>query len=170
MEPMITNEKSLWNRFGWNSWSDITIKDVPSLLGVLPSLSPEIAAKALDVVLSVPKLASEMKRYYSEMLDKAYSTNSQTTSEVNSADRAIIDGLLKLLDKDTLTPEEKREIREDLREYSDRMHSTNTENKNWLERTIESIKQHDRWPLGAAGLLVGGFIGFLAGRNDNSDD
>ena len=131
-------------------------------------MSPDVAAKALDVVLSVPQLASEMKRYFSEMLDKAYVANSQTTSEVNSADRAIIDGLLKLLDKGNLTTEEKKEIRADLREFSSRMHSTNTENKNWFERTIDEAKKHDKWLLVGAGLVVGGFIGFLTGRSGSN--
>ncbi len=168
MESIITSESNLLQKYGWNSWDDITVKDVPSLLQVLPQLSPDVAAKALDVVLSVPQLASEMKRYFSEMLDKAYVANSQTTSEVNSADRAIIDGLLKLLDKGNLTTEEKKEIRADLREFSSRMHSTNTENKNWFERTIDEAKKHDKWLLVGAGLVVGGFIGFLTGRSGSN--
>ena len=168
MGAMITSESNLLQKYGWSSWDDITVKDVPSLLQVLPQLSPDVAAKALDVILSIPRLASEMKRYFSEMLDKAYAANSQTTSEVNSADRAIIDGLLKLLDKENLTAEEKKEIRADLREFSSRMHSTNTENKNWLERTIDAAKKHDTWLLAGAGLLVGGFIGFLTGRSGSN--
>ena len=165
---MITSETSLFQKFGWDSWKDITFKDVPSLLQLLPQLSPEVAAKALDIVLSVPQLASEMKRYYSEMLDKAYAANNQSTSEVNSADRAIIDGLLKQLDRENLTVEENKEIREDLREFSSRMHSTNTENKSWFERTMDEVKKHDKWLLTAAGLVVGGFIGFLTGRSGNN--
>ena len=168
MGSMITSETSLFQKFGWNSWKDITFKDVPSLLQLLPQLSPEVAAKSLDVVLSVPRLTSEMKRYYSEMLDKAYAANNQTTAEVNSADRAIIDGLLRQLDRENIPAEERKDIREDLREFSSRMHSTNTENKNWFERTMDEVKKYDKWLLTAAGLVVVGFIGILTGKSGDN--
>ena len=77
------------------------------------------------------------------------------------ADQEIIKSLIKQLDRDDLSADERREIRQDLKELSDRLHSSGSENRNWISHVAEFAQNHDNVLLAAAGVIVGGFLGIF---------
>ena len=158
------SENRLLRRLNCTSWDELTPDRIPSLLQLLPYMKPEVADKAMDVVLSVPNLTREMKHYSQQLLNESLQSNSEMKGAVAETDRQIITGLLKQLDRQDLTSEERKEIREDIKELSEQMHTSDTENKSWISHLIDTAQNHDSLLLTAAGVVVGAFLGVFAGR------
>lgn len=151
------NEIEILAELGKTTLQQITSGDVPAILQMLPNMTPEVAKKAFDVILSYPQTAIELSKCLQQTINQGFVVDGDVTKTVNDADRAIIEGLLKQLDRPDLSVDERREIRNDLLEYSKRMHETNTEEKNFIERVIDSVKEHQGW-LWSGVLFLGGLI------------
>ena len=156
-------EESVLEKLGCIRWSDLTKDKVPTLMELLPFMEPRIADKALDVVLSVPELAKQLKEYSQQMLGESLKMNNEITRASAIADQEIIKSLIMQLDRDDLSADERREIRQDLKELSDRLHSSGSENRNWISHVAEFAQNHDNVLLAAAGVIVGGFLGIFIG-------
>ena len=162
------DEREMLAKLGKTTLQQITSGDMPAILQMLPNMTPEVAKKALDVILSYPQTATELSKCLQQTINQGFVVDGNVTKAVNDADRAIIDGLLKQLDRPDLSADERHEIRNDLLEYSRRMHETNTEEKGFIERVVDSAKEHQGWIWG--GLLFVGSL-FLGGKylNDRNN-
>lgn len=151
-------EPKVLDNLGIQSFQHLPEEKVPTFISMLPDMPPEVANKAIDIVLGVPKIASEIVKCFQETLNHGLESNASITKDCNDADRAIIDGLLKQLDRVDLSSEERKDIRDELLELSRRMHDTNTENKSFVGRVIDAAQNHGLVVLGVVIGLVFGTI------------
>ena len=165
----ITTKKQVLDRLHHTHWNELSISDVPALISLLPQMTPEVSKKVLDVVLSVPELANELSRSYNDIINRGISSNDASLKQTNEADRAIIDTLRKLLERDNLTDAQEDRYLSELRYYSDAMHSTTIENQSFIARAWEKIKSHQNEILGGVGFIVGGLFGYFVGKGRRDD-
>lgn len=160
----ITTEKQVLDRFHHTHWNELSISDVPALISLLPQMTPDVSKKVLDVVLSVPELANELSHSYTDLINRGISSNDVSLRQTNEADRAIIDTLRKLLERDNLTDAQEDKYLSELRHYSDAMHSMTIENQSFIARAWEKIKSHQNEILGGAGVIIAGLFGYFLGK------
>ena len=164
-----TTQKRVLDRLHYSHWSELRPSDVPTLIALLPQMTPDVSKKVLDVVLSVPDLAKELSKIYSDIVVNSMNSNDNSVQQQNDADRAIIDTLRKLLERDNLTTEQEEKYLSELRYYSQAMHFTTSENQSFIERAWEKAKTHQNEILGGVGFIIVGLFGYFLGKGSKDD-
>lgn len=142
-------EQQVLDSLGVPDFRHVTKDKIMAFATMLPNMDKEVAIKAIEQFPAFSQSVTSLVTSLRDVMNSSINSNDESMRSVIATDNKIIDSLLKMLEKDNLSPEERMTIINATLELSDRIHAKDTENKKWLGNVI-----------GTAAKVVGG--GFLA--------
>lgn len=149
------SEQQVLNKLGISDFRHITKDKIMSFASMLPEMDKEVAIKAIEQFPVFSKTVTGLVEALRDVMNTGVKSNDESMRSVIATDNKIIDSLLKLLENDNLSPEERTVIINTTLELSDRIHAKDTENKNWLGKVIGTALK----VTGGALVVLGGFFG-----------
>lgn len=157
MQPKVSDQQAL-EKLGLQNWLDVTIDQLPAFFSMLPDMDPEEAAKALNLILSVPYLANEIAKRFQDVANNSIASNTTITEKNLDNKRAIIDALADNLHQEGVSEQERTAIRKDLLEIDARQDKLDAQNKSFLEKVIDVSKKHGTEILVGTACFIGGIV------------
>ncbi len=158
MSKTITEQKVL-NKLDIPDFRHMTKDKVMSFASMLPDMDPEVAKKALEQFPEFAKTILEITKNYKETLEKGLEENAASTKVCYNACNAIIESLQKLLEKEDLSYEERKDITDKMIEVSKMMSDKDSENKNFTLKVLAIAGL-------ATAVVSGGVVAVLGGKTN----
>ena len=119
--------------------AQVTKEKIIEFASMLPNMDPEVAKKALEQFPEFKNLAIEVVKQLQTSVEAGIRSNDSSQKAFYDACTETIETLKnELLDKD-LSPEQEREVRENILYILNLMYDKDTENKAFLLKTVKTI-------------------------------
>lgn len=107
-----TTEKQVLEIFGKCDFRHISKDDVVGYVSMIQNLEPEVAKRVIEQYPELVKLIYETLSDYKETAEKVIDSDDKSTEQCYGIYDKVLSDLGKCLDKDDISVEERREIRE----------------------------------------------------------
>ena len=131
MARLLTEEKVL-KKLKIKDFRHLTKDKIITMASMLDKMDPEVAKKALEQFPHFADVTKEMLIEYKDILDKGLESNRESVQAYYDSCSTIIGALEKLLDRENLSPEERRYIIEKMVEMSDKIGEKDSQNKKFI--------------------------------------
>lgn len=132
-------EKRVLKKLDIPDFRHMTKEKIIEFASMLPNMDPEVAKKALEQFPEFKNLAIEVVKQLQTSVEAGIRSNDSSQKAFYDACNETIETLKnELLDKD-LSPEQEREVRENILYILNLMYDKDTENKAFLLKTVKTI-------------------------------
>ena len=125
-------EKKVLNKLGIDNFREITKDKVIEMVSLYDKIDPEVVKEAIKQFPEFSKTMVEVLKEYKSSLDETLKENSKSTKEVYDAFNRISTECHTILEKDSLTFEEKMQILHLMTEVSRLISEKDSENKKFI--------------------------------------
>lgn len=132
-------EKRVLNKLDIPDFRHMTKEKIIEFASMLPNMDPEVAKKALEQFPEFKNLAIEVVKQLQTLVEAGIKSNDSSQKAFYDACNETIETLKnELLEKD-LSPEQEREVRENILYILNLMYDKDTENKAFLLKTVKTV-------------------------------
>ncbi|MBQ6344099.1 MAG: hypothetical protein IJI41_13320 [Anaerolineaceae bacterium] len=135
MENQITEKQAL-EQLGIKDWRHLTKDMYMNLVSILPNLDKETAQRAVEHFPEFASMTLELAKQYKEELGKTLDDDKEDNKAYYDICNKIIDSLSKSLEREDITPEERKQIMDMMFTISEKINAKNSENKNFKAHMI----------------------------------
>lgn len=150
MSRPLTEQKVL-RKLDIEDFRHLTKDKIITMASMLDKMDPEVAKKALEQFPEFSNTAKEMLVGYKDTLDKGLESNKESVQSYYNSCKSIIEVLQKQLEDENLSFEERKYIIDKMLEVSKMMGEKDSENKNFIVKTLM-----------VGGVVIVGVVGMLA--------
>lgn len=150
MSRPLTEQKVL-RKLDIEDFRHLTKDKIITMASMLDKMDPEVAKKALEQFPEFSNTAKEMLVGYKDTLDKGLESNKESVQSYYDSCKSIIEVLQKQLEDENLSFEERKYIIDKMLEVSKMMGEKDSENKNFIVKTLM-----------VGGVVIVGVVGMLA--------
>ena len=150
MSRPLTEQKVL-RKLDIEDFRHLTKDKIITMASMLDKMDPEVAKKALEQFPEFSNTAKEMLVGYKDTLDKGLESNKESVQSYYDSCKSIIDVSQKQLEDENLSFEERKYIIDKMLEVSKMMGEKDSENKNFIVKTLM-----------VGGVVIVGVVGMLA--------
>lgn len=133
MRTQLTEQKVL-KKLGIPDFRHLTKAKVIDFASMLDRIDPEVAKKALEQFPEFAKTSREALTEYNELMEKGMQSNNESMKAVYREYHTVNEALLKLLDNEELTFDQRKYVIEQMKEIADKVDKKDSENKKWIVR------------------------------------
>ena len=130
-------EKKVLKILGIDDFRHMTKDKIVEFASMLPRMDPEVAKKALEQFPEFKDMAIEVVKNLRESLATAMESESNSQDVFYEACNKVIDSLERQLGREDITPDEERNIREDMMRVVEMMYDKDTEHKEFLLKIVK---------------------------------
>lgn len=132
-------EKRVLKKLDIPDFRHMTKEKIIEFASMLPNMDPEVAKKALEQFPEFKNLAIEVVKQLQTSVEAGIKSNDSSQKAFYDACNETIETLKnELLEKD-LSPEQEREVRENILYILNLMYDKDTENKAFLLKTVKTV-------------------------------
>lgn len=141
------NEREALEKLGVNSFREIGKEKVLNLISMIPDMEPEVAMKVLEQFPQYVTLATKAIAEYKDNIKNSLESADARLEDVLRGRLMLIERLSKILEKESVTLEETREIASIIKEFCDANDEALEKHRSFMKEMAEM-----------AGLVVVGTI------------
>lgn len=145
------SEQIVLKRLGIRDFRHMTKDKVMRFATMLPYMDPDVAKKALEQFPSFKELTEQMIIEYENIVSNTFVDNSESQKAFYYTCNSILDSLKQVLQKDTLSQEERASVEDKMLKVVAMIAEKDSENKRFLLKVIA-----------VAGFFATGIIGIAA--------
>ncbi len=143
-----------------DSFRNLSKDKIMEFVSIIPNLDKDVAIKIIEQFPNYAEYSKSIVNELKGMVNNAMEENTASNMESIKAYNKILDELSILLQKENISPEERKRITEDMILVADKISEKDTENKHFLN----NILVKGALPLAGLVILVGAS---LLGGNSN---
>ncbi len=126
------SEKNVLEKLGISDFSNMTREKAVSLFSMLPKMNPQVAIKALEQFPELTKIAIELGK-------EAIASENASLHSVYASLNGIISFLEEEYKKENQTPEEKKDILDNMIEVAKMIQETHREHQIFLRNIVSGV-------------------------------
>ena len=128
------SEQKVLKQLGIPDFRHLTKAKVIELTSMLDRMDPEVAKKALEQFPEFAKTSKEILKEYKDLMERGMQSNDDSMKAVYLEYHTVNEALLKLLDEEVLTFEQRKYVIEQMKEIADKVDKKDSENKKWITK------------------------------------
>lgn len=132
-------EMRVLKRLGIPDFRHMTKDNVVKFATMLPYMNPEVAKKALEQFPAFKDMALDMVSEYKGFLEKALDENKTSQQAFYDTCNSILSSLQGELEKESIQPEERRQIEDRMIEVAKMIGEKDSENKSFLWKMVATF-------------------------------
>lgn len=160
------SEKQALELFGKENFRNVTKDDVVGYISMIKNLEPEVAKKVLEQYPELVKLIHEKLVGYNETIEKSIESSDKTSEQCFEIYKKVLSDLSKCLDKDDLSEEERKEIREQEMEIARMADRKDLDNKNFNWKMVSAASFVVVTVIGVGAGVLGGKFNIKLPKNN----
>ena len=148
-------EEAVKQKLGIRDFRNLTKEKAIQLTSMLSEMDSETAVKVIEQFPAFASFATSMVAHLKETCTAILSENKHSSQQVFDAYRTVLDNFAERLKTPELPEEEKHFIAEKMIEIADKIASKDSENKNFLTRTLNTMAAFAGGVVMIAGAILG---------------
>lgn len=132
------SEKKVLKKLGIENFRHMTKDKIVEFASMLPKMDPEVAKAALAQFPEFKDMAIEVVKNLQQSIEAGMKSNDRSQDQFYDACNKVIDMLNNQLDKDDLTEDQEKDIRENIVKVVEMMYSKDSENKEFILSIVKT--------------------------------
>lgn len=132
------SEKKVLKKLGIENFRHMTKDKIVEFASMLPKMDPEVAKAALAQFPEFKDMAIEVVKNLQQSIEAGMKSNDRSQDQFYDACNKVIDMLNDQLDKDDLTEDQEKDIRENIVKVVEMMYSKDSENKAFILSVVKT--------------------------------
>ncbi|MEO3775034.1 hypothetical protein [Micromonospora sp. B9E7] len=132
----ISSEEDAKKALGIDTWRNLSKDKVIQLVAMMPEMEKEVQLKVIEQLPEITKFAVKAMTTVRRMHESTLSFNEKSQENVHRGYQEARAAIIAQLQRDDLSPEERRYLTDCLMQTADKESAKDSENKHYLDRWV----------------------------------